>query len=149
MAEFTLGKIRPAVHNDPAAVLLFLGKSGSAAKLGRLKIISGTWTCLGSRAAGRRDPPGLWTGKLKRRPPSEFIHRLLACPRPFFTWAQKKRYITDNPTVGFTPHSGQAQSASLPRRRVAHCLAATDQLTGHSKEIVRLLILHALGRCGA
>jgi integrase len=78
--------------------------------------------------------------KLKRLPPSEFNHRL-ACAKTFFTWAQKKRYITDNPTVGLTPHKRPKRKRTLTDDELRTVWLATDQLTGHFKEIVRLLIL--------
>jgi integrase len=78
--------------------------------------------------------------KLKRLPPSEFNHRL-ACAKTFLTWAQKKRYITENPTVGLTPHKRAKRKRILTDEELRTVWRGTDQLTGHFKEIVRLLIL--------
>lgn len=53
--------------------------------------------------------------KLKPLSRSEFNHRL-SCAKTFFAWAQKKRYITDNPTIGFASHAMASRSRVLTER---------------------------------
>ena len=96
--------------------------------------------------------------KLKKLPPSEFNHRL-SCSKTFFTWAQKKRYITDNPAIGLSPHSRPSRTRILsdvelksiwlacslePAARdaaVASSGEATNKLPRAFAAIVKLLIL--------
>ena len=88
--------------------------------------------------------------KLKTLTRSEFNHRL-ACAKTFFTWAQKKRYITDNPTIGFSSHTMASRSRVLTDSELAAVWTAAEQAEGHFGTIVRLLILTGMrrGECAA
>jgi integrase len=81
---------------------------------------------------------------------SEFNHRL-SCAKTFFTWAQKKRYIVDNPTAGFTPHSIVSRSRVLTDDELRAVWNAAEEAEGHFGVIVRLLILTGMrrGECAA
>jgi hypothetical protein len=140
MAEFTLGKIRPQSITYPQAVLVFLDEKRERRKARTVKDHKRHLDLLGFKGQLADVTHQDLERKLKRLPPSEFNHRL-ACAKTFFTWAQKKRYITDNPTVGLTPHKRPKRKRTLTDDELRTVWLATDQLTGHFKEIVRLLIL--------
>ena len=88
--------------------------------------------------------------KLKNLTRSEFNHRL-ACAKTFFTWAQKKRYITDNPTGGFTPYTIASRSRVLTDPELKAVWEAAEHVDDHFGTIVRLLILTGMrrGECAA
>ncbi len=140
MAEFTLGKIRPQSITYPAAVLVFLDEKRERRKARTVKDHKRHLDLLGFTCQLADVTHQDMERKLKRLPPSEFNHRL-ACAKTFFTWAQKKRYIIDNPTVGLTPHKRPRRKRILTDEELRTVWLATDQLTGHFQEIVRLLIL--------
>ena len=81
---------------------------------------------------------------------SEFNHRL-ACAKTFFTWAQKKHYITENPTVGLTPHTTTSRSRVLTDAELRAVWRATEDADGHFGALVRLLLLTGMrrGECAA
>jgi integrase len=69
----------------------------------------------------------------------------------FFIWAQKKRYITDNPTTGFTPHTIASRSRVLTDAELKTVWHAAGQDDGYFGKIVKLLILTGMrrGECAA
>src|SRR5260370_18939766 len=140
MAEFTLGKIRPQSITYPAAVLVFLDEKRERRKARTVKDHKRHLDLLGFTCQLAYVTHQDMERKLKRLAPSEFNHRL-ACAKTFFPWAQKKRYIIDNPTVGLTPHKRPRRKRILTDEELRTVWLATDQLTGHFQEIVRLLIL--------
>jgi site-specific recombinase XerD len=83
--------------------------------------------------------------KLKTLPRSEFNHRL-SCAKTFFTWAQKKRYITDNPTGAFTPYTIASRSRVLTDDELKAVWIASKQIGGRFGVIVKLLILTGMMR---
>lgn len=70
---------------------------------------------------------------------SEHNHALQNA-KTFFTWAQKRRYITDNPTIGFSKHKLPNRARVLTDQELAKIWKATEEPTTHNV-IVRLLIL--------
>jgi hypothetical protein len=140
VAEKTLGRIRPRSITYPQAVTVFLDEKRERRKERTVKDHKRHLDLLGFKCQLADVTHQDMERKLKRLPPSEFNHRL-ACAKTFFTWAQKKRYITDNPTVGLTPHKRSKRKRTLTDDELRTVWLATDQLTGHFKEIVRLLIL--------
>jgi len=76
---------------------------------------------------------------------SEFNHRL-SCAKTFFTWAQKKRYVIDNPTSGFTPHTIVSRSRVLTDDELRAVWTAAEEAEEHFGVIVRLLILTGMRR---
>lgn len=104
VAEKTLGRIRPRSVTCPQAVTVFLEEKRERRKERTVKDLKRHLDLLGFTCQLADVTHQDLERKLKRLPPSEFNHRL-ACAKTFFTWAQKKRYIIDNPTVGLTPHN--------------------------------------------
>lgn len=88
--------------------------------------------------------------KLKPLSRSEFNHRL-SCAKTFFAWAQKKRYITDNPTIGFASHAMASRSRVLTDVELKAVWTAAEQAEGYFGTIVRLLVLTGMrrGECAA
>jgi integrase len=140
VAEKTLGRIRPRSITYPQAVTVFLDEKRERRKERTVKDHKRHLDLLGFKCQLADVAHPDMERKLKRLPPSEFNHRL-ACAKTFFTWAQKKRYITDNPTVGLSPHKRPSRKRVLTDSELRTVWLATDQLSGHFKEIVRLLIL--------
>lgn len=140
VAEKTLGRIRPRSITYPQAVTVFLDEKRERRKERTVKDHKRHLDLLGFKCQLADVTHQDMERKLKRLPPSEFNHRL-ACAKTFFTWAQKKRYITENPTVGLTPHKRAKRKRVLTDDELRTVWLATDQLTAHFKEIVRLLIL--------
>jgi integrase len=140
IAEFTLGKLRPQSITYPQAVKVFLDEKKERRKERTVKDHKRHLDLLGFKCQLADVTHQDMERKLKRLPPSEFNHRL-ACAKTFFTWAQKKRYVTDNPTVGLSPHKRPSRKRILTDAELGIVWQATDNLTGHFKEIVRLLIL--------
>src|ERR1700690_2769835 len=99
VAEKTLGRIRPRSITYPQAVTVFLDEKRERRKERTVKDHKRHLDLLGFKCQLADVTHPDMERKLKRLPPSEFNHRL-ACAKTFFTWAQKKRYITENPTVG-------------------------------------------------
>jgi integrase len=81
---------------------------------------------------------------------SEFNHRL-ACAKTFFTWAQKKHYLNENPAAGLTPHATATRSRVLNDAELGALWTATEGTDGHFGPLVRLLILTGMrrGECAA
>jgi integrase len=140
IAEKTLGRIRPQSITYEQAVKVFLEEKGERRKARTVADHKRHLNKLGFKCQLAEVKHQDMERKLKRLPPSEFNHRL-ACAKTFFTWAQKKRYITDNPTVGLSPHKRPSRKRILTDTELGIVWRATDNLTGHFKEIVRLLIL--------
>src|SRR5665647_488540 len=140
IAEKTLGRIRPQSITYEQAIKVFLEEKGERRKARTVADHKRHLNKLGFKCQLSDISHQDMERKLKRLPPSEFNHRL-ACAKTFFTWAQKKRYITDNPTIGLTPHKRAKRKRILTDDELRTVWLATDQLTGHFKEIVRLLIL--------
>lgn len=139
-AERTLGKVRPQSITYPQALAIFLEEKGERRKARTVKDHKRHLNKLGFKCQMADVSHADMERKLKRLPPSEFNHRL-ACAKTFFTWALKKRYITDNPTVGFTPHTRSGRKRILTDEELKTVWQATGTLTGNFPEIVRLLIL--------
>jgi hypothetical protein len=112
VAEKTLGRIRPRSITYPQAVTVFLDEKRERRKERTVKDHKRHLDLLGFKCQLADVTHQDMERKLKRLPPSEFNHRL-ACAKTFFTWAQKKRYITDNPTVGLTPHKRSKRKRTL------------------------------------
>jgi integrase len=71
---------------------------------------------------------------------SEHDHAL-AVAKTFFTWAHNRRYITDNPVRGLSPHGHTSRARVLTNDEINAVWKGTDQMEGHFSTIVKLLIL--------
>ena len=112
LAERTLGKIRPQSITYPQAVRLFIEDKKQSSRqstadqyewfLGRL-----AFTCQITDIH-----PSDIERALKRIKSRSTYDHVLVSARIFFNWAQKRRYVSDNPTAGIT------RPQSTPRARV-------------------------------
>ena len=112
LAEKTLGRLRPQSVAFPAAVEEFLAEKATRRRPITVADHKRHLGLLGFKCALADLRQDDLSRKLKNLKRSEYNHRL-ACAKTFFNWAQKKRYITDNPTFGFTPHTMASRSRVL------------------------------------
>jgi integrase len=150
LAEKTLGRLRPQSVAFPAALEEFLEEKATRRRPITVADHKRHLGLLGFKCALADIRPEDLGRKLKNLKRSEFNHRL-ACAKTFFTWAQKKRYITDNPTFGFTPHTMASRSRVLTDTELKALWEATEHAEGHFGTMVRLLILTGMrrGECAA
>lgn len=150
LAEFTLGKVRPPSIGFLAAVEEFLDEKAARRRPITVADHKRHLGLLGFKGPLADISQADLSRKLKTLPRSEFNHRL-SCAKTFFTWAQKKRYITDNPTSGFTPHTIASRSRVLTDEELKAVWIAAEQIGGHFGTIVKLLILTGMrrGECAA
>lgn len=147
LAEKTLGKLRPQSTSFANALEDFLEEKARRRRPSTVRDHKRHLSLLGFKgpltAITHRD----LERKLKKLPPSEFNHRL-SCAKTFFTWAQKKRYITDNPTVGLSPYGHTSRTRVLSDQEIHAIWKAADGTFG---TIVKLLILTSMrrGECAA
>jgi integrase len=149
-AEFILGRVRPPSISFPAAVEEFLDEKAARRRPITVADHKRHLGLLGFRGPLADVSQADLSRKLKPLPRSEFNHRL-SCAKTFFTWAQKKRYISDNPTSGFTPHTIASRSRVLTDEELKAVWIAAEQIGGHFGTIVKLLILTGMrrGECAA
>jgi integrase len=150
LAEKTLGRLRPQSIGFPAAVEEFLEEKATRRRPITVADHKRHLGLLGFKGPLADISQADLSRKLKTLPRSEFNHRL-SCAKTFFTWAQRKRYITDNPTSGFTPHTIASRSRVLTDAELKSVWTAAEQSEGHFGVIVRLLILTGMrrGECAA
>ena len=150
MAEKTLGRLRPQSIAFPAAVEEFLDEKATRRRPITVADHKRHLRLLGFNSALADIRQEDLARKLKNLTRSEFNHRL-ACAKTFFAWAAKKRYITENPTIGFTPHTIASRSRVLTDAELRAVWTAAEHTEGHFRTIVRLLILTGMrrGECAA
>ena len=139
-AERTLGKIRPQSITYAQAVKLFLDEKRDRRRARTVADHTRHLYKLGFKCQVADVSDADMERKLKRLPPSEFNHRL-ACAKTFFRWALRKRYRSDDPTIGLTPHKRAKRKRILTDKELKTIWDATAQMTGNFPDIVRLLIL--------
>lgn len=112
-AEFTLGKLKPQSVTYSVATSLFIedkrkNRAGSTADAyeGLLKRVglSGQLTEITPQEVHRK--------LLRIATEGAYNHHLVAL-RVFFNWCMKRRYITDNPTLGLSTYNRKARSRIL------------------------------------
>lgn len=104
LAEFTLGKIRPQSITYPQAVKLFIEDKARS----RRNSTADGYKWLLERFPFKGQLSDIAHADVTRslksiRSRSTYDHALIAA-RIFFNWAIKRRYLTDNPTFGLSPH---------------------------------------------
>jgi integrase len=150
LAEKTLGKVRPQSKSFPAAVTEFLEEKATRRRPITVADHKRHLGLLGFKGPLADISQADLTRKMKNLKRSEFNHRL-SCAKTFFTWAQKRRYLSDNPTIGFTPHAVTSRSRVLTDQELKAVWNAAEQNDVHFGVIVRLLILTGMrrGECAA
>ena len=139
LAERTLGKVRPQSVTFPVAVKMFLDEKRDRRKARTVKDYDRHLNLLGFKCQLSELTYADLDRKLKKLPPGEFNHRLVAA-KIFFNWAQRKRYITENPTIGLAAHTTKRRNRTLTDAELVKVWKAAEQTEGHFGTIVRLLI---------
>ncbi|MFN3658192.1 MAG: tyrosine-type recombinase/integrase [Pseudolabrys sp.] len=144
LAERTLGKLRPQSLNFPRAVEMFLEekrKSKRASTIHDYEYYLDKFFNFKGPVAEISHPDIL--KRLDRiKSPSMYNHALAAA-RGFFNWCQRRRYITDNPVTGLSPHRTVSRARVLEDTELKLIYRASDsvELPAPFRSIVKLLIL--------
>jgi integrase len=141
LAERTLGRIRPQSITYSEALKAFLAekeKSRRASTVANLK--------------GRLQHHFAFKGRLADITHQDVVRKLqriktthehdhaLSVAKTFFTWAQNRRYITENPTTGISPHGQASRSRVLSDAELRSVWIAAEEMGGSFGTIVKLLI---------
>jgi integrase len=140
LAEKTLGRVRPQSIAYPQAVALFIEdkqrnkKASTAKEYGR---VLNKFPFRGQLSEITHKDTARQLGTIKD--PSAYDHALVYS-RIFFNWCVKRRYITENPTLGLSTHAKVKRARVLTDDEIKSLWSATDEPT-HFNRIVRLLLL--------
>lgn len=141
LAQKTLGHTRPQSITFTAAFDVFLAEKEKSRRARTIKdykrLINLHFPFKGQLADVKHTDIERRLVRIKSR--SEHNHALQNA-KTFFTWAQKRRYITDNPTIGFSKHKLPNRARVLTDAELKSIWRATAEPTIHNT-IVRLLIL--------
>jgi integrase len=141
LAQKTLGQTRPASITFPAAFEVFIAEKEKSRRARTIRdykrLIPLHFPFKGQLSDIKHIDIERRLTRIKSR--SEHNHALQNA-KTFFTWAQKRRYITDNPTIGFSPHKLPNRARVLTDAELKSIWEATAEPTIHNT-IVRLLIL--------
>jgi integrase len=142
LAEKTLGKIRPQSITYPAAVEVFLEEKRRSRRARTVSDFERHLNLLPFRGQLADISHADLDRQLRKLhdTPGEYNHRLQNA-KTFFTWCQKKRYITDNPVTGLSQHAQPSRSRVLTDGELKAVWKAADQIGGHFAAIVKLLLL--------
>jgi integrase len=144
LAERTLGKVRPQSITYQQAVQVFLEEKSTRRRARTVADHKRHLTLLPFKCQLTDISHDDLSRKLEKLPPSEFNHRL-SCAKTFFIWAQKKRYIIDNPVIGLSPHSRPSRARVLSDDELKKvwdtCSDKANELPQYFRIIVKLLIL--------
>jgi integrase len=113
LAEFTLGKIRPQSITYSEAVKLFLEEKTKARRGSTVSAYKGllnSITLTGQLIEITHEEVQRKLAKFKTE--GAYNHHLVALT-VFFNWCRKRRYITDNPTLGLSTHRRPARARIL------------------------------------
>lgn len=141
LAQKTLGQTRPQSITFVVAFDVFIAEKEKSRRARTIKdykrLINLHFPFKGQLAEVKHADIERRLVRIKSR--SEHNHALQNA-KTFFTWAQKRRYISDNPTVGFSPHRLPNRARVLTDAELKSIWEATAEPTIHNT-IVRLLIL--------
>lgn len=141
LAQKTLGQTRPQSITFPTAFDVFIAEKEKSRRARTIKdyrrLINLHFPFKGQLAEIKHHDIERRLVRIKSR--SEHNHALQNA-KTFFTWAQKRRYIPDNPTIGFTKHKLPNRARVLTDAELKSIWEATAEPTIHNT-IVRLLIL--------
>lgn len=141
LAQKTLGHTRPQSITFTAAFDVFIAEKEKSRRARTIKdyrrLINLHFPFKGQLADVKH--PDIERRLIRIKSRSEHNHALQNA-KTFFTWAQKRRYITDNPTIGFTKHKIANRARVLTDQELVKIWRATEEPTIHNT-IVRLLIL--------
>ena len=142
LAEKTLGKVRPQSITVSQAVDLFLNEKAKGRRPATVADLK-----------DRLSRHFRFNGQLVEMTHHEIVRRLSRIETPqehnaalrvgktFFTWAVNRRYITENPITGISPHHVTSRSRVLTDDELRRVWTAIDETGGQYAAIVKLLIL--------
>ncbi|MEY9230976.1 integrase [Bradyrhizobium japonicum] len=113
LAEFTLGRVRPQSITYAEAVKLFLEEKTKARRGSTVSAYKGllnSVTLTGQLTEITHQEVQRKLAKFKTE--GAYNHHLVALT-VFFNWCRKRRYITDNPTLGLSTHRRPARARIL------------------------------------
>lgn len=141
LAEKTLGKTRPRTITFSEAFDIFIEEKSKSRRARTVKdynrLIKLHFPFKGQLSEVTHEDIERRLRKIDA--PSEHNHALQNA-KTFFTWAQKRRLISDNPTTGFSPHKMANRARVLTDAELKSIWEATAEPTIHNT-IVRLLML--------
>jgi hypothetical protein len=141
LAEFTLGKVRPHTLPYSQAVQLFIEEKEKSRRKSTADAYKGLLTRLsftGPVAEITHEEVRRKLGKIKTQ--GAYNHHLVAL-KVFFNWSLKRRYVTENPTLGLSKQSRPRTKRILTDDELVALWRAAEQTEGHFGTIVKLLIL--------
>lgn len=145
LAEFTLGKVRPQSITYDQAVKLFIEDKKRAKRTSTAE----GYEWLLNRLGLRGQLADITHGEISRglntiKSRSTYDHALVAA-RIFFNWCLKRRYISENPTFGLSPHGTPKRARTLTTDELRAiwqaCNDSDNDLPQHYRDIVKLLVL--------
>jgi hypothetical protein len=137
LAEKTLGKTRPQSVSFQAALQMFLEEKSKArrprtvadlkSRLNRHFPFKGSLADASHAEVGRR---------LSRIPTNREHNHALRVGSTFFNWCVKRRYLSENPMVGFERRSTKSRKRILTDDELRQVWTAAGQIDGHFGTIV-------------
>ena len=141
LAQKTLGQTRPQSITFTLAFDAFLAEKEKSRRARTIKdykrLINLHFPFKGQLADVKHPDIERRLVRIKSR--SEHNHALQNA-KTFFTWAQRRRYITDNPTIGFSKHKLPNRARVMTDAELKSIWEVTAEPTTHNT-IVRLLVL--------
>jgi len=145
LAEFTLGKVRPGSVTYERAVQQFIEDKKRSKRKSTAEGYE--WLLARLKLHGRLQDIShheISSGLSRIKSRSTYDHALVAA-RIFFNWCLKRRYVSDNPTIGISPHGTPRRKRILtPTELKAIWEVCDDQdnaLPAAYRNIVQLLIV--------
>lgn len=128
LAEYTLGKVRPQSITLTHAVELFLAEK---AKGRRPRTVADLKDRLHRHFSMKGQLADVTHGEIVRRlskiPTPQEHNAALRVGKTFFTWAMNRRYISDNPFRGISPHTVPNRSRVLTDEELCEIWRVCDQ----------------------
>lgn len=138
LAEFTLGKVRPQSITYAEAVKLFIEDKKRSRRPNTYEGYEWLLGRIGLRGQLAQVTHSDVARALKSIKSISTYDHVLVAARIFFNWCQRRRYVSENPTVGLSQHSRPGRARVLSDQELKAIWSACEGTYG---SIVRLLIL--------
>ncbi|MCP1751949.1 tyrosine-type recombinase/integrase [Bradyrhizobium elkanii] len=135
LAEFTLGKVRPQSITYSEAVTLFLEEKAKARRgstVSGYKGLLNSITLSGQLSQITHQEVQRKLAKFKTE--GAYNHHLVALT-VFFNWCRKRRYVTDNPTLGLSTHRRPSRNRILSDDELKSIWRACEQGRDASQDV--------------
>jgi integrase len=143
LAEKTLGKVRPQSVTYAQATKLFIEEKRERRRASTVHALERHLALLDFKSQVADITHDDIERRIKRLSQGEYNHRLAAL-KGFFNWCMRRRYRTDNPTIGLAPYSRPNRTRVLSDgelKRIWHACSHENEMSENFRIIVRLLIL--------